>query len=102
MGDRFEVHIVTSFAILVLGSFFCDRDHIDLGIFLAVLGQGDHHIVVRKCIRAEHRIAITLHAGTNGDQLTNDNVLLQTDQRIYLTLDGCFRQNLRGLLEGCR
>ena len=47
-------------------------------------------------------VAVTLHAGSRRNQLTDDNVLLQADQRIHLTLDGSFRQNLGGLLEGCR
>ena len=39
--------------------------------------------------------------GTCGDQLTNDDVLLQAGQRVDLALDGSFGQHAGGLLEGC-
>ena len=39
--------------------------------------------------------------GTCGDQLTDNDVLLQAGQRIDLALDGGFRQHAGGLLEGC-
>ena len=38
---------------------------------------------------------------TCGDQLTNDDVLLQAGQRVDLALDGSFGQHAGGLLEGC-
>ena len=34
--------------------------------------------------------------GTGGDQLTDDDVLLQTGQRVNLALDGGFGQNASG------
>ena len=39
--------------------------------------------------------------GSGGDQLTDDDVLLQTGQRIDLALDGGLGQHAGGLLEGC-
>ena len=45
--------------------------------------------------------AVTLHTGTSRNQLTNQNVLLQTNQLIYLSVDGSLGQNLGCLLEGC-
>ena len=39
--------------------------------------------------------------GSGGDQLTDDDVLLQTGQRVNLALDGGFGQNAGGFLEGC-
>ena len=44
---------------------------------------------------------VTLHTGTSRNQLTNDYVLLQTDQMVNLTIDSRLGQNLGGLLEGC-
>ena len=38
--------------------------------------------------------------GTCGDQLTNDDVFLETQQRIYLALDSGIGENTSGLLEG--
>ena len=38
--------------------------------------------------------------GTCGDELTDDDVLLQTGQRIDLALDGGLGQHAGGLLEG--
>ena len=40
-------------------------------------------------------------ARTGGDQLTNDDILLQALQRVYLALDGRLGQYTSGLLEGC-
>ena len=39
--------------------------------------------------------------GTGGDQLTDDDILLQAGQRVNLALDGGFGQDTGGLLEGC-
>ena len=39
--------------------------------------------------------------GSGGDQLTDDDVLFQTGQRVNLALDGGFGQNAGGFLEGC-
>ena len=50
---------------------------------------------------AELDIAVTLHSGTSRDQLTDNNILFQTDQVIDLTVDRCLSKNLCGLLEGC-
>ena len=43
---------------------------------------------------------VAAHAGTGGDQLAQDDVLLQADQRIDLALDGGLGQDTVGLLEG--
>ena len=37
---------------------------------------------------------VTLHTGTSRNQLTNDYVLLQTDQMVNLTIDSRLGQNL--------
>ena len=50
---------------------------------------------------AELDIAVTLHSGTSRDQLTDNNILFQTDQVIDLTVDRSLSKNLCGLLEGC-
>ena len=50
---------------------------------------------------AELDIAVTLHSGTSRDQLTDDNILFQTDQVIYFAVDRSLSKNLCGLLEGC-
>ena len=43
---------------------------------------------------------VSLHTGTRRNQLTDDDVLLQTDQRIDPAVDRGIRQDLGGLLEG--
>ena len=64
-------------------------------LLLVFLRLGNHII----CI--ELHISVTLHTGSCRDQLTDDNIFLQADQRINFTVDCCFRQYLGGLLEGC-
>ena len=44
------------------------------------------------------RVAVHLHAGPGGDQLTDDHVLLQTEQRIALSFDGGVGEDLRRFL----
>ena len=46
-------------------------------------------------------ITIRLQTGTGGDQFTDDDVFLQTNQMVNLTLDCGIGQNLGGFLEGC-
>ena len=45
-------------------------------------------------------VAVTLETGTGGNRLTDDDVLLQAQQRIHLALDGGFGEHASGLLEG--
>ena len=51
---------------------------------------------------AQANVAVALHTGTGRNQLTDDDILLQTDQVIHLSVDGGLRQDLGGLLEGRR
>jgi len=44
--------------------------------------------------------AVLAHTGTCRDQLTDNNVLLQAEQRVNLTLDRSLGQDTGGLLEG--
>ena len=52
-------------------------------------------------IRIQLYSSVALHTGTCRDWLTDNNILLQTNQVIYLTVDSGLGQNLGGLLEGC-
>ena len=65
---------------------------------LVIILQSDLFLWLNICV--ELYGTVTLHTGTSRDQLTDDNVLLQTDQMVNLTVDRCFCQNLGGLLEG--
>ena len=47
-------------------------------------------------------VAIAAHAGTGRNQLTNDNVFLQSQQRINFAFNGCVGQHACCFLEGCR
>ena len=46
-------------------------------------------------------VTVCHEAGACGDQLTDDDVLLQANQMVNLALDGGIGQDLGGLLEGC-
>ena len=46
---------------------------------------------------AELDVAVTLHTGTSRDELTDDNILFQTDQVIYFAVDRSLSKNLCGL-----
>ena len=46
-------------------------------------------------------VTVCHQAGACRDQLTDDDVLLQTDQMVDLALDCSIGQDLGGLLEGC-
>ena len=56
--------------------------------------------LVALCLTALQILADLRETGTSRDQLTDDNVLLQTGQRVDLALDGSFGQDTSGLLEG--
>ena len=56
---------------------------------LAGLGFNDIHV------------GVALHTCTCGNELTDDNVFLKTEQVVDLALDGSLGQHLCGLLEGC-
>ena len=56
------------------------------------------HLLLTVC--AELDGAVSLHTCSGWNQLTDDYVLLQTDQVIYLAVDSCLCQNLCGFLEG--
>ena len=45
---------------------------------------------------------ILLHAGTGRHQLADEDIFLQTDQRVHLGMDGRFGQHAGGPLEGGR
>ena len=45
-------------------------------------------------------MAVGVQAGAGGDQLTDDDILLQAHQMVHLALDGGLGQNLGSLLEG--
>ena len=66
--------------------------------FIIIL-QSD--LILRLYICVELYGTVTLHTGTCRNQLTNDNVFLQTDQMVNLAVDSRLGQNLGGLLEGC-
>ena len=44
---------------------------------------------------------LSVETCTSGNELTDDNVLFQTDQVVNLTFDSSLSQNLGCLLEGC-
>ena len=46
-------------------------------------------------------ISVSLNAGTGWDEVTDDNVLLKTDEWIHLTLNSSVCKNTSCLLEGC-
>ncbi len=70
----------------------------EFSITLAVIDHALGHRGLRPVGRLE--IAVDIEAGTGGDELADDDVLLQADQMVYLALDSGFGQNLRRLLEG--
>ena len=45
---------------------------------------------------------MTLEAGTGRDKTTDDDVLFETAQPVFLTFHRCFRQDSGGFLEGGR
>ena len=45
-------------------------------------------------------ISVALHTCSGRYQLTDDDVLLKTEQMVDLTLDSCLGKHLGGLLEG--
>ncbi len=47
-------------------------------------------------------VFILFHAGTGGDQLAEDHVFFQTDQRVYLVFNSRLGQHARRFLEGRR
>ena len=53
--------------------------------------------------RIEHLDAlVAAHAHARGDQLADDDVLLEAHQGVHFALDGGVGQNAGGLLEGSR
>src|SRR5690606_18963746 len=66
------------------------------GIQSALIGQRDIG-------RDQFTILVGMEARPGGDQLADDNVLLQAVQTIYLAFDGCAGQHFDGVLEArCR
>ena len=55
---------------------------------------------VTLCLTAGQILTHLRETGTCGDELTDDDILLQTGQRIDLALDGGLGQHAGGLLEG--
>ena len=69
-------------------------------IFFIIARVVGHRDIVRGTY-VEHAVAV--HTGAVWDQLTDNDVLLETAQVIDLPLDGSLGQNFGGLLEGgCR
>ena len=62
-----------------------------LPLFLFVVDHVLRHRGLRPLGHVE--IAVDIQTGTGGDQLADDDVLLQADQVINLALDCRFRQN---------
>ena len=56
-------------------------------------------VVLGAVNRLDLHIAVALHAGAGGDQLTDDDVLLQADEVVHLALDGGVGEDAGGLLE---
>ena len=80
---------------LVLGSGLCrDRARDNYRILAEKL------IVLRE-YRNSREVSVTRHTGTCRDELTDDNVLFKTVQRVDLTLNCSVCKNTCGLLEGC-
>src|SRR5438445_9470511 len=52
-------------------------------------------------IDTHFRLLVGVEAGAGGDQVAQDNVLLQADQKIDFAGKGRFREHFRGLLETC-
>ena len=52
--------------------------------------------------RLDPDVTVPLHTGSGGDQFSDDDVLLQSEQFVRLSLDRRFRQNTGRLLEACR
>ena len=75
---------------------FCEAKALDLNCGDFFLSGGSHF---GNQLLSEGVVCV--QAGTGGNQLTNDNVLLQTGQVVLLALDGSLGQDLGGLLEGC-
>ena len=67
--------------------------------------RGDFHIYKDRLVHVVDlfvmTVAVFLQTRACRNQLTDQNVLLQTGQRIDLTLDCSIGQDTRGLLEGC-
>ena len=60
------------------------------------------HFLGNPCLRGGAGLVIPVchQAGACGDQLTDQHVLLQTNQVVNLALDSGIGQNLGGFLEG--
>ncbi len=53
-------------------------------------------------VRIQFHIPVALHARARRDQLADQHIFLEPDQRVDLSLDGGLGQHLGRLLEGCR
>ena len=66
-----------------------------------LLLRGDLLLRLLLLVCSQTDITVTLHTGSGRDQLTDEDILLQTDQVVYLTVDRSLRKNLCCFLEGC-
>ena len=90
--------------VLFLRAFGVHRDGDGLRFADELVDFLDLGCIALDCALIVDLISLTIlaQAGTGRDQLTDDNVLLQSQQMIYLALDGGLSQDLGGLLErGC-
>ena len=81
-----------SFSLNLFG--LTDLQHILCAVFLIKKDFIFHGYI---CIQSY--IAVTFHTGTCWNQLTDNNILFQTDQMVNLSIDCCLCQNLGGFLE---
>src|SRR5215211_272377 len=74
-----------------------------VAVGLVGVAEGVHPVGGRRDL-GQHRgdAAVAHHAGPGRDQLADDDVLLEADQRVALALDGRLGQHPCGLLEGGR
>ena len=47
------------------------------------------------------KVAVRLEAGSRRDEVTHDDVLLESAESVRLAEGGCFGENTRCVLEGC-
>ena len=59
-------------------------------------GQLGSHLCITLCLTVLQILTDFRQTGTGGDQLTDDDVLLQTGQRVDLALDGSLVHLLLG------
>ena len=82
--------------LLLRSGLACRRDH---------ARDNDRILAEKFIILRQYRyccdVAVARHTGTCRDELTDDNVLFETVERVDLTLNCSIGENTSGLLEGC-